>query len=118
MDAGGIQALDDDQDLNVTEEEASVMQQENIHLFVVNKKQLNQDRGTKIAYRYLFWACMRGQIFIANYVINEFGISPFLAEKAEEKSPFHVAIENNQERIVKMILRKNFIHADMKLIEQ
>lgn len=61
---------------------------------------------------------MRGHIFIANFIISEYGISPFLAEKAEQKSPFLLAIENNQAYIVKMILNKKFICSDMNLIEQ
>jgi len=61
---------------------------------------------------------MRGHIFIANYIISEYGISPFLAEKAEQKSPFLLAIETNQTYIVKMILNKTFLFSNMKLVEQ
>jgi len=38
---------------------------------------------------------MRGNVFITNFVMKEFAISPFFSEKAEEKSPFLIAIENN-----------------------
>ena len=61
-----------------------------------------------VHYRYLFWACMRGHIFVVDHILYNFGISPFLAEKEEEKSPFMLAIENNQEKVVKLILIKEF----------
>ena len=53
---------------------------------------------------------MRGHIFVVDYILENHGISPFLAEKQEEKSPFMLAIENNQEKICKLILIKDFAY--------
>ena len=58
----------------------------------------------------MFWASHRGHIFIVDHILKQYGISPFLAEKNELKSPFLIAIENNQEKIVKLLLLKNFIY--------
>ena len=87
------------------------MKEERIALIVVTKKALEKDAHALIAYRYLYWACMRGHIFIVDHIIKMHGISPFLAEKQEEKSPFMLAIENNNEKVVKLILCKKFIYA-------
>lgn len=70
------------------------------------KKDLASDHQALIAYRYLFWACARGYIFLVNHLIHEYRLSPFMAEKEEQKSPFLVAIENNQEKVVKLLLLK------------
>ena len=39
------------------------------------------------------------------------GVSPFLAEKQEEKSPFMVAIENNELKVVELILIKEYVYS-------
>ena len=98
-------------------EEAKVLTRDSIIIKVVDKKQLGSNEVTMIAYRYLFWACMRGHIFIADHILKKYGISPFLAEKEEQKSPFMVAIEHNQEKIVRLLLLKEYVYkADGKLI--
>ena len=86
---------EDDLILETTEEEKKIFKQESVNLRIVTKKDLERDLDALIAYRYLFWACMRGYLFVVDYIIKNFGISPFMAEKSEKKSPFLVAIENN-----------------------
>ena len=97
----------DDEDV-MTPEEAAIITKSIYNLNVVSKKDLEQSNQSLIQYRYLFWACMRGHIFVVDHILDHFGISPFLAEKQEGKSPFMLAIENNQEKIVKLILIKDF----------
>ena len=57
----------------------------------------------------MFWACHRGYIFIVDHILKKYAVSPFLAEKSEGKSPFLIAIEQNQEKIIKLILTKEFV---------
>jgi len=63
-----------------------------------------------VAYRYLYWACSRGHLFVVDFIIKHFGISPFLAEKNDDRSPFMIAIENNQEKVVLLLLLKEFTY--------
>ena len=51
--------------------------------------------------------------------MSQFGISPFLAIDDDKKSPFLIAIENNQLSVVQMILSKEWIYrADSRLVKQ
>jgi len=72
------------------------MKHENILIKVTNAKTFKHDKDALIAYRYLFWACTRDYIFIVHYILIKYGISPFMAEKDDKRSPFMAAIENNQ----------------------
>ena len=48
-----------------------IMKEENISLWVVNAKQdFIHNKKAQIAYRYLFWACVRGYTFIVNYLLH------------------------------------------------
>ena len=89
-----------DEDDDITEIESQFMGCETIELCVVSKDDL-QDKEMLIAYRYLYWAAMRGHIFIIDHIMQHYAISPFLQEKEEQKSPFMVAIEHNQEKVVR-----------------
>jgi ankyrin repeat protein len=70
-----------------------------------------------IAYRYLYWACAFGHIFIAHFILKKTGVSPFMAKEEEGKTPFMVAIEHNKDNIVELLLAKDWIYpSDPKLI--
>ena len=72
-----------------------------------------------IAYRYLYWACAFGHIFIVNAVLKNHGVSPFMADKEECKTPFMQAIEHNCDKVVKLLLAKDFIYpSNPKLIDR
>ena len=54
---------------------------------------------------------------MVDYIIKTLGVSPFLAEKEEQKTPFHVAIEHNQTKVVTLLLSRQFsILSDPKLL--
>lgn len=76
------------------------MRKEHILIKVTNKKQLKSDKDAQIAYRYLLWACQRDFIYVIDYILKTHGISPFMAENEDQRSPFMVAIENNQFKVV------------------
>ena len=77
------------------EDVALLMREESILIKVAKTKQLEADKEARIAYRYLFWACTRNYIFIVHHILMRYGISPFMAEKEDLRSPFMAAIENN-----------------------
>jgi ankyrin repeat protein len=90
-----------------------------IKLKVVNTKRFENEEVIMLAYRYLFWACMRGNIYVVNYILKEYGISPFMAEKSEGQTPFLIAIQSNQEKVVRLLLAKKFTYAaDPNLIKK
>ena len=71
-----------------------------------------------IAYRYLFWACTRGYIFVIDHIIKTYGVSPFMAEKEDKRSPFMTAIENNQFKVIQMLLVKDYNYpSDTKILK-
>jgi len=103
----------------VNDDEAKAMMEEPILLQTVSKKALINDKAKLIAYRYLYWACFRNFLFVSYHVVSSFGISPFLAVDDDRKSPFLIAIENNQQSVVQMMLNKEWIYkADSRLIKQ
>jgi len=84
------------QDMSESQEQVeALMTEEIIMLQVATKRAFKQQKAAHIAYRYLFWACQRGYLHIVYHVITKFGVSPFLAEKEDERSPFMTAIEHN-----------------------
>ena len=87
-----------------------MQENEIIHLKYMSADELASNKNALIAYRYLYWACSRGYIFIVHHIIKHYGVSPFLAEKGEMKSPLLVAIENNQEKVVRLLLSKQFTY--------
>jgi len=56
---------------------------EEVTLTVVSTEDLLIDEKALIAYRYLYWACMRGNLWIIRFILMQYGISPFLAENSE-----------------------------------
>jgi len=84
---------------------------EKMALAFIDKEQLEKSHFELIQYRYMYWACMRGHIFVVYHILRTHGIYPFLAEKQEKKSPFMVAIENNHEKIARLILSKSYIYS-------
>lgn len=106
-----------DEGQNEVEKEA--LKQESIQIKVVSAKSFATSEVDKIAYRYLFWACSRGNMFTVNHILQEHGISPFMAESDNLMTPFLSAIENNSERVVRLILNKTFVYGpDPKLLER
>ncbi len=97
--ASGISIMDQDADVvldnYVSPEEAKVLVNETVAVKVLTKKDLEASKINLIAYRFLFWACHRGYLFIVDHILKKYAVSPFLAEKQEKKSPFLVAIEQN-----------------------
>ena len=105
--------IDDDE----REAVAHLMEPDNIIIKVATIKDLKKDKEALIAYRYLFWACSRNYIFIVHDILKNYGISPFLAEKEDKRSPFLAAIENNQLQVIDLLLKKSFTCAsDAKCI--
>lgn len=95
------------------------MRKEHILIKVTNRKQLKYDGEALIAYRYLLWACQRDYIYIIDHILKRYGISPFMYEKEDRRSPFMVAIENNQLKVVKMLLVKDYsCPSDPKLLRR
>ena len=81
---------------NSAEDIEKIMLHENILIKVANRKTFSVDTEALIAYRYLMWACTRNYLIIAHHIITKHGISPFMYEKEDMRSPFLSAIENNQ----------------------
>ena len=70
------------------------------------------------AYKYLYWACYRGHIHVANFLLHKCRISPFIINVETSLSPFMAAIEGNQYLMCRLLLNKDFkIQEKPKLIE-
>ena len=94
-----------------------VNRNETIQVSVVSSQAFENDVATKIAYRYLYWACYRSYIYVAHHILTSFRVSPCLSDSGDKRSPFLIAIEHNQLPIIQMILSKTYSYpADPKLI--
>ena len=109
----------DDTYVELKPEEIEALREEVIKLRIVDTKRFQNDEVIILAYRYLFWACMRGNIYVVNFILKEHGISPFMAETSEGQTPFLIAIQSNQEKVVRLLLAKKFTYAsDPNLIKR
>ena len=79
-----------------------------IKLDILEKSDLYRNDDILLAYRHLYWACSQGSLFIINHIITKYQISPFFAEKKDGKSPFMTAIENDQDRVVSLLLKNRY----------
>ena len=91
-----------------------------IQLKFVTKEDIHASKKALIQYRHLYWACSRGYIFIVHHILKNYGVSPFVAEKKTEwKTPLMTAIEHNQEKVVRLLLSKQFSYPpDPRLIKK
>ena len=94
-----------------------VLKKERIVLTVVELRYFQARPAELVHYRYLVWACFRGHVHVANYIIKKFRISPFLVGP-DARSPFMAAIEGNQDVVVRLLLNKDFAYPpEQRLIE-
>ena len=90
-----------------------ICNQELIHIKVIKESDFQKVEQAEIQYHYMYWAAMRGNPFIVNYIVKNYKISPFIIA-IDGRSPFLYAIEKNQTSVVRYILSKNFQGEDAK----
>ena len=88
-----------------------------VEISLVDHKQFKDDLDTKIAFRYLYWACCRGQLYLIDYILKKFGLSPYM-KGADEKSPFMIALENGKDSVVRLLIsRKLYSKTKLNVLE-
>ena len=99
-------------------EEALAITKETIFVKEYEYKKLASKPDLLTAYKYLYWACYRGHIHVANFLLHKCRISPFIINTETSLSPFMAAIEGNQYLMCRLLLNKDFkIQEKPKLIE-
>ena len=122
MDESEVMELSDneeqsDEDEPEDEEVKEALKKEQIVLSVVEHRYFEKRPAELVHYRYLCWACFRGHVHVAYYIIKKYRISPFLVGP-DARSPFMAAIAGNQDIIVRLLLRKDFKYPpEQRLIE-
>ena len=98
--------IDDTEDM--CSEDLMAITKETIFIKEYEYKSLEKKTDLLTAYRYLYRACFRGHIHVANFILHKCRISPFLVDPNHQKSPFMAAIEGNQYLMAKLLLEKDF----------
>lgn len=89
-------------------EEALAITKETIFVKEYEYKKLASKPDLLTAYKYLYWACYRGHIHVANFLLHKCRISPFIINTETSLSPFMAAIEGNQYLMCRLLLNKDF----------
>ena len=97
----------DDAD-ELSPEDKLAVSKETIFLKEYDYSSLEAKQDLHTAYRYLYWACYRGHIHVANFILHKCRISPFLVDPSTQKSPFMASLEGNQYLMAKLLLQKDF----------
>ena len=71
-------ALDDTEDM--CPEDVMAINKETIFIKEYEYRSLEKKTDLLTAYRYLYWACFRGHIHVANFILHKCRISPFLVD--------------------------------------
>ena len=98
---------EDDTD-DISPEDEAALCKEAIFVKEYNYESLAKKADLLTAYRYLYWACFRGHLHVANFILHKCRISPFMCDPRTQKSPFMKAIEGNQFLMTKLLLAKDF----------
>ena len=61
-------------------EDRLAVTKETIFIKEHNYESLEKKTDLLTAYRYLYWACFRGHIHVANFILHKCRISPFLKD--------------------------------------
>lgn len=88
--------------------EEKAWEQDVIEIKVTDASSFVTNEIDKIAYRYMFWACSRGNMFIVLHILQSHGISPFMSETENKMTPFLSAVENNCVKVVRLLLSKTY----------
>ena len=79
----------------IDEEDKAAITKETIFVKEYDFKSLAGKQDLLTAYKYLYWACYRGHIHVANFLLHKCRISPFIQDPETSISPFMAAIEGN-----------------------
>ena len=72
--------VESDEDSEPEDDEVrDALKKEQIVLSVVEHRHFEKRPAELVHYRYLCWACFRGHVHVAYYILKQYRISPFLA---------------------------------------
>ena len=92
----------------IDREDMTAITKETIFVKEYEYKELAKKQDLLTAYKYLYWACFRGHIHVANFLLHKCRISPFVIDPNTKISPFMAAIEGNQYLMCRLLLNKDF----------
>ena len=70
----------DEDGLTLEPEDEAAMIKEAIFIKEYTYASLEKKTDLLTAYRYLYWACFRGNLHVANFILHKCRISPFLSD--------------------------------------
>ena len=79
----------------IDEEDKLAITKETIFVKEFEYASLAKKQDLLTAYKYLYGACFRGHIHVANFLLHKCRISPFIQDPETSISPFMAAIEGN-----------------------
>ena len=92
----------------IDREDMTAITKETIFVKEYEYRELAKKQDLLTAYKYLYWACYRGHIHVANFLLHKCRISPFIIDPNTKLSPFMAAIEGNQYLMCRLLLNKDF----------